>query len=180
MYILTSKYFPTGSWPDLYFPALPEGVVDIQYKEVVEFSLAIAATAEFDVVLPNDASVDVVSTDIIVSGAEYSAANGTYVESGTFEGRPNYIHESNVDWFLRYEGGVWAMYDLIAHIFFYVSFDDVATPDLCSSWVDVNNDLAPSSLTVTAANAYALTEVAAFTVEMPMVVEMEVYEELSL
>jgi len=35
----------------LYFPALPEGA-DIQYKEVVEFSLAIVTVAEFDVVLP--------------------------------------------------------------------------------------------------------------------------------
>ena len=51
MYILTSKYFPTDYWPDLYFPALPEGA-DIQYKEVVEFSLAIVTVAEFDVVLP--------------------------------------------------------------------------------------------------------------------------------
>jgi len=46
MYILTSKYFPTDSWPDLYFPALPEGA-DIQYKEVVEFSLAAISSAPF-------------------------------------------------------------------------------------------------------------------------------------
>ena len=64
MYILTSKYFPTDSWPDLYFPALPEGA-DIQYKEVVEFTLAIAATAEFEVVLPNDASFTVEMPTVI-------------------------------------------------------------------------------------------------------------------
>ena len=48
MYILTSKYFPTDYWPDLYFPALPEGA-DIQYKEVVEFSLAAILSAPFTV-----------------------------------------------------------------------------------------------------------------------------------
>lgn len=90
--------------------------------------------------------------DMIVSGAEYSAANGTYVESGTFEGRPKYIHESNVDWLLQYEGGAWAMYDSIAYIFFYASFDNVATPDLCSSWTDILTDT-PSSLTVTVASS---------------------------
>ena len=51
MYILTSKYFPTDSWPDDYFPALPEGA-DIQYKEVVEFSLAAIMSADFTVEMP--------------------------------------------------------------------------------------------------------------------------------
>ena len=55
MYILTSKYFPTDSWPDLYFPALPEGVVDIQYKEVVEFSLAAILSADFTLAMPVNA-----------------------------------------------------------------------------------------------------------------------------
>lgn len=55
MYILTSKYFPTGSWPDLYFPALPEGVVDIQYKEVVEFTLAAILSADFTLAMPVNA-----------------------------------------------------------------------------------------------------------------------------
>ena len=52
MYILTSKYFPTDSWPDLYFPALP---ADIQYKEVVEFSLAAILSADFTLAMPVNA-----------------------------------------------------------------------------------------------------------------------------
>ena len=51
MYILTSKYFPTDSWPDLYFPVLPEGA-DIQYTEVMEFSVAAITSALFAVEMP--------------------------------------------------------------------------------------------------------------------------------
>ena len=51
MYILTSKYFPTDSWPDLYFPALPEGA-DIQYTEVMEFSVGLITNAAFTVEMP--------------------------------------------------------------------------------------------------------------------------------
>ena len=58
MYILTSKYFPTDSWPDLYFPALPEGA-DIQYKEVVEFSLAMPVNALFTVEMPTVITMEV-------------------------------------------------------------------------------------------------------------------------
>ena len=58
MYILTSKYFPTDSWPDLYFPALPEGA-DIQYTEVMEFDVELITSALFDVVMPVSALFDV-------------------------------------------------------------------------------------------------------------------------
>ena len=51
MYILTSKYFPTDYWPDWYFPALPEGA-DIQYTEVMEFSVAAILSAPFTVEMP--------------------------------------------------------------------------------------------------------------------------------
>jgi hypothetical protein len=51
MYILTSNYFPTDYWPDLYFPVLPEGA-DIQYKEVVEFTLELITNAPFTLEMP--------------------------------------------------------------------------------------------------------------------------------
>ena len=51
MYILTSKYFPTDYWPDDYFPALPEGA-DIQYTEVMEFSVAAILSALFTLEMP--------------------------------------------------------------------------------------------------------------------------------
>ena len=65
MYILTSKYFPTDSWPDDYFPALPEGVVDIQYKEVVDFTLAAILSAAFTVAMPVSAAFTVEMPQVI-------------------------------------------------------------------------------------------------------------------
>jgi len=58
MYILTSKYFPTDSWPDLYFPVLPEGA-DIQYREVVEFTLAAILSADFTLAMPTVVEMEV-------------------------------------------------------------------------------------------------------------------------
>jgi len=172
MYILTSKYFPTDSWPDDYFPALPEGVVDIQYKEVVEFSLAIAATAEFEVVLPNDASVDVgTSGDMIVSWAGSTVVNDTWTFWDTVDGKPAYITATEyMAWTAT--AGFWSMSG------WYISYDDVATPDLCTTWETGYGGVLPLP-TVTAGGSATLTEVAAFTVEMPQVITMEVYEELS-
>ena len=161
MYILTSKYFPTDSWPDDYFPALPEGVVDIQYKEVVEF----------EVVLPNDASVDVGSTDIIVSGAGNAVVNDTWTFWDTVDGKPAYITATQyMAWSAA--AGYWSMSG------WYISYDDVATPDLVTTWELGFGGVLPLP-TVTAGGSATLTEVAAFTVEMPTVISMEVYEELS-
>lgn len=64
MYILTSKYFPTDSWPDLYFPVLPEGA-DIQYKEVVEFSLAAILSALFTLEMPVSAAFTVEMPQVV-------------------------------------------------------------------------------------------------------------------
>ena len=64
MYILTSKYFPTDYWPDLYFPALPEGA-DIQYKEVVDFTLAAILSAAFTVAMPVSAAFTVEMPQVI-------------------------------------------------------------------------------------------------------------------
>ena len=59
MYILTSKYFPTDSWPDLYFPALPEGA-DIQYTEVMAFTVAVILSASWSVKAATSAALAVV------------------------------------------------------------------------------------------------------------------------
>ena len=64
MYILTSKYFPTDYWPDLYFPVLPEGV-DIQYKEAVEFTLAAILSADFTLAMPVSAAFTVEMPTVI-------------------------------------------------------------------------------------------------------------------
>ena len=70
MYILTSKYFPTGYWPDLYFPALPEGA-DIQYKEVVEFTVAAILNAPF--------------TRVIILSAPFTVGMPIVVEMEVYE-----------------------------------------------------------------------------------------------
>ena len=78
MYILTSKYFPTDSWPDLYFPVLPDAVVDIQYTEVMEFSVAAILSAPFTAEMPMviDAEIKNVTVSIGAeqTGAEYGTA----------------------------------------------------------------------------------------------------------
>lgn len=173
MYILTSKYFPTDYWPDDYFPALPEGA-DIQYTEVMEFAVCIATSAGFSVVLPNDAEENGVGSNMLVAGAGTSEVNGTYVQSGINDGKPKYTKDSfTLSWFAA---GVWLIY-VEPFDYYYRSFDDVATPDLCTTWVAV--DGVEPVPTVTAPTVPTLTEVAAFTVEMPMVIEIETYEELT-
>ena len=170
MYILTSKYFPTDSWPDDYFPALYAGV-DIQYTEVMEFAVCIAASAGFSVVLPND--VEAVTGTVTVSGAGTSEANGTYIYAGELYGKPYYaLGENMLFWYGA--GGYWVLASS------YYSTDDVATPDLVTTWNVVNDGIAPVP-TVTSTNPLSgIGVTAAFTLEMPMLVEMEVYEELSL
>ena len=69
--------------------------------------------------------------NIIVSGAGTSAVNGTYTESGTYGGRPKYVYDNYVlvwsyEWVIVTSDYVTAYY--------YFSEDDVATPDLCTTW----------------------------------------------
>ena len=171
MYILTSKYFPTDSWPDLYFPALPEGA-DIQYTEVMEFAVCIAASADFDVVLPND--VETVPGTVTVSGAGTSEANGTYTYEGEEYGKPYYSLGSQIIVWIDFAG--YKLWNLNG---WYQSTDDVATPDLVTTWNVVNDGIAPVP-TVTSTNAISgISVTVPFTLEMPQVIEIEVYEELS-
>lgn len=157
--------YPEYTWPIGTWPAAPEAAVDIQYTEVMEFA----------VVLPNDASVDVVSTDIIVSGAGNAAVNGAYDYQGVLYGKAWY-YKADADMVFMWEPA--ANYWTVNNI--YISYDDVATPDLCTTWeLGLFGGVEPLP-TVTAGGGATLTEVAAFTLEMPMVVEIEVYEELSL
>ena len=75
-------------------------------------------------------------TDMIVSGAGSSVVNGTYVESGTTNGKPYYKFGS---YYLQYKTGFlptdpptggngWELNG------YYIAANDVATPDLCTSW----------------------------------------------
>ena len=168
--------YPEYTWPIGTWPEAPEAAVDIVYTEVFEFTLAIAATAEFEVVLPNDASVDVgTSGDMIVSGAGSTVVNGTYDYQGLVYGKAWY-YKADADMIFMWTpapGNYWSVNNI------YKSYDDVATPDLCTTWELGLGGVLPLP-TVTAGATATLTEVAAFTVEMPTVISMEVYEELSL
>ena len=70
---------------------------------------------------------------MIVANAETSAANGTYIETGTFNGRQGYIHESNDDYVIVWDSfnSWWLIFDEKNLSFAYYTADDVATPDLC-------------------------------------------------
>ena len=185
MYILTSKYFPLDYWPDLYFPALPDVAVDIQYTEVMEFAVCIATSAEFDVIMPNDeieSAPDM--TIMVVAGAGSAFVNETCTYKKVIDGKPyyasNYVDVSRITikWVTSTLTWVIAMEDFFGGFTsFYQSYEDVATPNLCTAW-QVTNGTLPVP-TVTAGTGFALGEVAAFTVEMPMIIDFELYEELS-
>lgn len=168
--------YPEYTWPIGTWPAAPEAAVDIQYTEIMEFAVCIATSAEFDVILPNDASVDVVSTDIIVSGAGNAAVNGAYDYQGVKNGKAWY-YKADADMGFQWisaPGNYWTVNNI------YKSYDDVATPDLCTTWeLGLIGGIEPFP-TVTAGTTPTLTEVAIFTLEMPQIIEIEVYEELSL
>lgn len=163
--------YPEYTWPIGTWPAAPEAAVDIQYTEVMEFAVCIAASAGFSVVLPNDASVGVVSTDIVVSGAGSSVVNDTWTYWTIVEGKPAYITDAEYMAWTELGGGFWSMG-------YYISYDDVATPDLVTTWELGLSGVLP--LPTVTAQKPTLTEVAIFTLEMPQIIEMEVYEELSL
>jgi hypothetical protein len=68
--------------------------------------------------------------NMIVSGAGSTEVNGTYVESGTNKGRPKYVYDNYV---LIWSSG-WGIVTQDFSAAYYYSEDDVATPDLCTTW----------------------------------------------
>ena len=79
--------------------------------------------------------------NMIVSGAGDTDANGTYEEFGTLNDRPIYRNEfgftiswTNTMWVIRLQQDI-----------YYLSNDDVGTPDLCTAWeVDSGSPPAPT------------------------------------
>ena len=69
--------------------------------------------------------------NMIVSGAGTSAVNGTYVESGTFEGRPKYVYDNYI---ILWDSSAWVIGTSDYVTAYYYSNEDVATPDLCTTW----------------------------------------------
>ena len=74
-------------------------------------------------------------TDMIVAGAGNSAVNGTYIENGTWAGKPRYTKNSTYG--IAWTGAVWTIYgDGDVEWREYVSEypADFATPDLVTTW----------------------------------------------
>ena len=69
--------------------------------------------------------------DMIVSGAGTTAVNGTYVETGTYGGKPIYYY--NVTLCIRWYSSQWRLGDTQDTDYYY-STDNVATPDL-ATWL---------------------------------------------
>lgn len=184
--------FPENSWPVGTWP-VATGQVVIQYTEVMEFSLAVVTLAEFDVVLPNDDVVVISYPDRIVSGAGSTEYNGTYAETGTKNGYPRYIKPyanireglfivslkgwGTTTWVISAAGLDGDQNIQIMSGARYYSEDDVARPDLVTNWIQAQGALPLP--TVTSKPDSILTEIVNFTVEMPMIIDFEPYEELS-
>ena len=72
--------------------------------------------------------------NIIVSGAGSSEVNGTYVDTGELSGnRPVYENNANSD--IQLDGlMIWVIVNVSTGFVYYFSNDNVATPDLCTTW----------------------------------------------
>lgn len=86
--------------------------------------------------------------DMIVAGAGTSAVNGTYVEDGTFNGKPlynfigtNYRIMFAVDY--AYEESVWLIRTTTNTQYYYGLPTSVSTPDQCVAWYKENSGALP-------------------------------------
>jgi len=81
-------------------------------------------------------------TDMIVSGAGTSAVNGTYEEGNYINGKPSYNKAQDYILYWRRDADleeyVWGIFTSSGISSLYYSLDDVASPDLCSSWAVLN------------------------------------------
>ena len=87
--------------------------------------------------------------DMIVSGAGSSVINGTYIESGTYNGRSMY---DNGNYRILWLGAGWGIVNYVNLAYYYRSTDDVATPDLVTTWTVYQTGILPVP-TVTAASS---------------------------
>lgn len=69
--------------------------------------------------------------DMLVAGAGTSAVNGVYTDTDIFNGRPRYYAPATyrMEWDPL---NAWVIWN--GSVYAYYSFEDVATPDLVTSW----------------------------------------------
>jgi hypothetical protein len=77
--------------------------------------------------------------DMIVSGAGSSEVNGTYAVIGNEGGKPHYANNANSDIHIGWADKAYWL--IVSTTFvYYFSYDDVATPDLCTTWEVVDGE----------------------------------------
>ena len=72
--------------------------------------------------------------NIIVSGAGSSEVNGTYAVVDEAGGKPVYANNANSGIVIEWDVGTWIIMYSSTQFIYYFSEDDVATPDLCTTW----------------------------------------------
>ena len=74
--------------------------------------------------------------NIIVSGAGSSEVNGTYAVVDEGGEKPVYANNANSDIQIGWNGAweKWIIVNMSTFVIYYFSEDDVATPDLCTTW----------------------------------------------
>ena len=72
--------------------------------------------------------------NIIVSGAGSSEVNGTYAVVGEQGEKPVYANNANSDIVIVWDVSAWIIANSSTYVIYYYSSDDVATPDLCTTW----------------------------------------------
>ena len=102
-----------------------------------------------------ETTVELPTGDINVEGAGTSHANGHYLQSGISNGKPYYEKTGNQDPYIAWEDQsdvfAWRIFDSIDNVdTWYFSTEDVATPDLVTSWqVDQGGSPAPTVIAET-------------------------------
>lgn len=172
-YIVTTQYWGSSYWGGLYWGLLIP--VDIQYTEVMAFTVKAYTTADFDVVLPNDTSGDVDVLGEVVSGAGSTAVNGGYTLIGASQWKKTdaeiYIVKVFEYWWILDSGGG----------DYYTAESGALTPDLVTNWT-VRTDGAlplPTIVVGTIGTIPTLGALVSLTLESPQLVSLTLYKELS-
>ena len=79
--------------------------------------------------------------NIIVSGAGSTEVNGTYAVVDEEGEKPVYANNANSDIVIGWDNA-WLIMNRSTHVIYYYSNDNVATPDLCTTW-EVNAGESP-------------------------------------
>ncbi|MCH8569509.1 MAG: hypothetical protein LAT67_14640 [Balneolales bacterium] len=90
-----------------------------------------------------------------VSGAGSANANGTYIETGTSEGKPRYVKDGDPSWEIIWQWGIrWVIAEYGMEN--YEAWENVATPNLVTTW-DVSMGFSPAPTVTQAGRAVSFS-----------------------